>query len=119
MRSGQTQSSLCFFFQAEDGIRDRNVTGVQTCALPIYLPSEPVGPLPAAAAELAAVAIRADRAPGRLAGAPHPAAGTGADGLKQSRYPPKPQIGRASCRERVQISGGAVSCKKYGQGCCR
>src|SRR5699024_12101674 len=25
-----------FFFQAEDGIRDRNVTGVQTCALPIY-----------------------------------------------------------------------------------
>src|SRR5699024_4347675 len=25
----------CLFFQAEDGIRDRNVTGVQTCALPI------------------------------------------------------------------------------------
>src|SRR5438067_8867226 len=29
--------SLFFFFQAEDGIRDRNVTGVQTCALPIFL----------------------------------------------------------------------------------
>src|SRR5438034_10119748 len=28
--------SLCFFFQAEDGIRDHCVTGVQTCALPIY-----------------------------------------------------------------------------------
>src|SRR5437867_6190691 len=28
-------SSLSFFFQAEDGIRDRTVTGVQTCALPI------------------------------------------------------------------------------------
>src|SRR5699024_11486736 len=28
----------CFLlFQAEDGIRDRNVTGVQTCALPIYV----------------------------------------------------------------------------------
>src|SRR5437868_14606474 len=27
-----------FFFQAEDGIRDRNVTGVQTCALPISAP---------------------------------------------------------------------------------
>src|SRR5699024_12043697 len=27
--------SYYFFFQAEDGIRDRNVTGVQTCALPI------------------------------------------------------------------------------------
>src|SRR5437868_8067090 len=26
---------MSFFFQAEDGIRDRNVTGVQTCALPI------------------------------------------------------------------------------------
>src|SRR5699024_11458626 len=28
---------LYFFFQAEDGIRDRNVTGVQTCALPISI----------------------------------------------------------------------------------
>src|SRR5437773_12464342 len=28
---------LSFFFQAEDGIRDRDVTGVQTCALPISL----------------------------------------------------------------------------------
>src|SRR5204863_3298912 len=26
---------VCFFFQAEDGIRDLYVTGVQTCALPI------------------------------------------------------------------------------------
>src|SRR5437762_4394661 len=43
-----------FFFQAEDGIRDTSVTGVQTCALPIYanlrgklkdhpLPAGPVG----------------------------------------------------------------------------
>src|SRR5207249_7555381 len=29
---------MFFFFQAEDGIRDRNVTGVQTCALPISQP---------------------------------------------------------------------------------
>src|SRR2546430_10186195 len=28
-------SGHCFFFQAEDGIRDLTVTGVQTCALPI------------------------------------------------------------------------------------
>src|SRR5260370_30037061 len=27
---------IVFFFQAEDGIRDSSVTGVQTCALPIY-----------------------------------------------------------------------------------
>src|SRR5690606_40431804 len=30
----------CFFFQAEDGIRDFHVTGVQTCALPIWRTSE-------------------------------------------------------------------------------
>src|SRR6266540_5552102 len=30
-----------FFFQAEDGIRDRDVTGVQTCALPICWVSLP------------------------------------------------------------------------------
>src|SRR6266850_6136136 len=30
-----------FFFQAEDGIRDYKVTGVQTCALPIYQGSSP------------------------------------------------------------------------------
>src|SRR2546430_10288539 len=30
-----------FFFQAEDGIRDLTVTGVQTCALPISRPEEP------------------------------------------------------------------------------
>src|SRR5258708_15730790 len=29
-------SIVIFFFQAEDGIRDDLVTGVQTCALPIY-----------------------------------------------------------------------------------
>src|SRR2546425_7198626 len=29
---------MLFFFQAEDGIRDKLVTGVQTCALPIYIP---------------------------------------------------------------------------------
>src|SRR2546430_16000642 len=30
--------SAFFFFQAEDGIRDLTVTGVQTCALPICIP---------------------------------------------------------------------------------
>src|SRR5687767_15720300 len=31
----QIRSDSFFFFQAEDGIRDKLVTGVQTCALPI------------------------------------------------------------------------------------
>src|SRR5256886_1964258 len=34
-------TELFFFFQAEDGIRDLTVTGVQTCALPICVPMEP------------------------------------------------------------------------------
>src|SRR5690606_40919818 len=29
--------NVVFFFQAEDGIRDFHVTGVQTCALPIFI----------------------------------------------------------------------------------
>src|SRR5207245_3528330 len=33
---GVVQLLFFFFFQAEDGIRDATVTGVQTCALPIY-----------------------------------------------------------------------------------
>src|SRR5256886_8283446 len=37
-RCGFPQSQFaCFFFQAEDGIRDLTVTGVQTCALPICI----------------------------------------------------------------------------------
>src|SRR3712207_7883535 len=46
--------SLFFFFQAEDGIRDIGVTGVQTCALPIY----PVAFLDALADQGSGEAIR-------------------------------------------------------------
>src|SRR5215213_8644108 len=49
-----TQPSL--FFQAEDGIRDWSVTGVQTCALPI-LGSRPFGP-PSSGGRAAASAAR-------------------------------------------------------------
>src|SRR5690349_24677656 len=49
----------CFFFQAEDGIRDLYVTGVQTCALPIFLDArKPPAHLPIAdgrAAEVSAL----------------------------------------------------------------
>src|SRR6266487_6899297 len=48
-----------FFFQAEDGIRDGRVTGVQTCALPIYHRE-------AAGHGGAAGGNRASRADGRL-----------------------------------------------------
>src|SRR5690348_18292491 len=46
---------MFFFFQAEDGIRDGRVTGVQTCALPIYAAAKRGG-------ELAALAAFGDRA---------------------------------------------------------
>src|SRR2546429_2147317 len=55
---GMVTCYLCFFFfQAEDGIRDVAVTGVQTCALPIsQVPVHP-HPLPAGAAvQLAQIA---------------------------------------------------------------
>ena len=38
-----------FFFQAEDGIRDWSVTGVQTCALPILVLGSGAGGLVLAA----------------------------------------------------------------------
>src|SRR3712207_1644837 len=38
-----TVQFLFFFFQAEDGIRDIGVTGVQTCALPIFYRQEDLG----------------------------------------------------------------------------
>src|SRR5256886_10207555 len=45
VRSGAWLSMiLIFFFQAEDGIRDLTVTGVQTCALPIWSPYSPLLP---------------------------------------------------------------------------
>src|SRR3712207_1124002 len=37
IEDGKSQRAFFFFFQAEDGIRDIGVTGVQTCALPIFL----------------------------------------------------------------------------------
>src|SRR3989475_9356217 len=37
MCSAELGSVVFFFFQAEDGIRDLTVTGVQTCALPIFI----------------------------------------------------------------------------------
>src|SRR5947209_8967003 len=73
----------CFFFQAEDGIRDIGVTGVQTCALPIFT-------LPDASTAIASIGVGASGA-----------------GVKSGVG----KIGRASCRERVGSCGGAVSLK--------
>src|SRR5256885_8711826 len=63
--------SFCFFFQAEDGIRDYKVTGVQTCALPILAlellggrQQRPDAPVPDADMAAAARMARVDHDPG-------------------------------------------------------
>src|SRR5207248_6331533 len=61
-----------FFFQAEDGIRDRTVTGVQTCALPIYHPRRV---FVRAGRRAAAGAVGLCRPPGAAAARPGPGGG--------------------------------------------
>ena len=72
---------LFFFFQAEDGIRDTSVTGVQTCALPIF----PVGFVGAAESKQAlmehAGGIPVITLAGRLGGSPVAAAALNAIAL--------------------------------------
>src|SRR5256885_4939604 len=108
---------IFFFFQAEDGIRDYKVTGVQTCALPI-LPtlsetaatmSSATPPVQATSQVLGAcphdcpdtcslVTTVEDGIAKRVQGNPaHPHTG-GVLCAKVSKYT---EIGRASCRERV------------------
>src|SRR5690606_41032886 len=56
------QPRCCFFFfQAEDGIRDFHVTGVQTCALPIWASAS----WPATSAARSAARARRARVPGQ------------------------------------------------------
>ena len=73
-----------FFFQAEDGIRDRDVTGVQTCALPIFC-NTCHGEYSAYVKEI----VNGKECPFCSEKYPLPGFNTLA------------QIGRASCRERV------------------
>src|SRR5690349_24652603 len=89
---------ISFFFQAEDGIRDLYVTGVQTCALPISGSRAAFG-----VAELDAAVAGAVPVASRV----HVPAGIGG-------HPDHVlvQIGRASCRERVEVAAGAGSLKK-------
>src|SRR5699024_11353543 len=81
-----TSGYVCsFFVQAEDGIRGRNVTGVQTCALPIS--TSPWS--------------RPSSAPPAVSGSAKPP-GSPCPRRSRSCSSPWPKIGRASCREREQ-----------------
>src|SRR5204862_5974927 len=88
---------LLFFFQAEDGIRDLYVTGVQTCALPISWPAlGHAAEIGFANADHAA----SDSDLAALHGDPR------FDAIVEDMRALE-QIGRASCRERVGIAWGA------------
>src|SRR2546430_7502716 len=86
-----------FFFQAEDGIRDLTVTGVQTCALPISVLSD--GVLVAAAEEERFTRKKHDyEFPQHAIDFCLKAGGLAAGDLDYVAFF---EIGRASCRERV------------------
>src|SRR3712207_8182774 len=91
--------ALWFFFQAEDGIRDIGVTGVQTCALPILSLTE--GALLAGLPK-APSAYTPRRSERRAAQRRAVVLGLMADAGYISRgLASRAEIGRASCRERV------------------
>src|SRR5205085_6733550 len=88
------ESGALFFFQAEDGIRDLTVTGVQTCALPISTWSCP-GPRRSSP--------RARSGPGRACRAASPRRTSAARGRPSGRPPgcrrrPTPPASPAPCR---------------------
>src|SRR5437667_2433110 len=91
-----------FFFQAEDGIRDRDVTGVQTCALPIWV----IHVLAVGAVEEAELLLAVGGIVGGIEVEQDLAAladllAAEADELLTQQVVAAHQIGRASCRERV------------------
>src|SRR5256885_11291711 len=89
--------SAFFFFQAEDGIRDYKVTGVQTCALPISVAQGDVaqGFSPE---DSAAIAGSSETPRTEPAAEKNPWSAWAWLGTCRTR---EEKIGRASCRERV------------------
>src|SRR5262249_56723913 len=100
--------TLSFFFQAEDGIRDWSVTGVQTCALPI---SALVCAVLGAATSALAYQLELRIGEGGSRGAEDGADEGGAHSVVL-RSVGVPEIGRASGRERGEDSGGGGVVKK-------
>src|SRR5688572_32571411 len=93
-----------FFFQAEDGIRDLTVTGVQTCALPIWAPT-PRWPTSVRRSARAPPAVAAHTASAGVRPISRTASATQKAMLLVYEDPGlQSEIGRASCRERVWIA---------------
>src|SRR2546427_7575687 len=102
-------ASLVFFFQAEDGIRDLTVTGVQTCALPISfgVGANSTGPCK----QKAAATVLGQRRDEEVC-VPPVAFYRRPISVRRVASVSGKEIGRASCRERGEISVVAVSFKK-------
>src|SRR5690625_7604341 len=105
---------MYFFFQAEDGIRDGHVTGVQTCALPILVSIYDIGRHEnynyIAMDYLAGGSIHDRMASGISAQEALRITGEVAKALDhahQKGYIHRDKIGRASCREREVRKVGA------------
>src|SRR5438067_6523388 len=101
-----TMFCVVFFFQAEDGIRDRNVTGVQTCALPIS------NKMRIRHAQLSSRFSLGGVTPGCIIGASEKRDESCACRIRilfacPSIPTPSTEIGRASCRARAWMSVGA------------
>src|SRR5204862_1480460 len=100
-----------FFFQAEDGIRDLYVTGVQTCALPISQRTPLKFPLQRwrrgqPKVQRGCCALRTlQQTPEQGLRPNHPSTRP----ARVARFAERTigEIGRASCRERVEMWGGA------------
>src|SRR5207237_399850 len=89
---GDDKYLLDFFFQAEDGIRDSSVTGVQTCALPIFREIETAVRIGCPRKiKIESIPFGLFRNQGNQAACKESARG----------IHDRAEIGRASCRERV------------------
>src|SRR6266487_3803102 len=101
-RHSPPPAPVLFFFQAEDGIRDGRVTGVQTCALPIC--HQPRGRRPDGQGVLHAGGAGADRRGPRPAPAA-PAGGSGRLAADGPRHRPVRDPGRAHRQRRPRDPG--------------
>src|SRR5690606_40951140 len=96
-----------FLFQAEDGIRDFHVTGVQTCALPICHR----GGGGSAARDAPLATARRRRVGLARAGADVGGDATGAPRCGDLAPGAPEKIGRAACKERRKVWVGGGQCK--------
>src|SRR5438046_10581969 len=95
-----------FFFQAEDGIRDWSVTGVQTCALPICRHLHPRGAAHTPRCDLAVLARHTD-VPALRRRDPH-----GARAVAQPQRPERPGSQReltARCLQAISYTARAAA----------